>query len=55
MKYFSKFKLSRLEHKTSKIAIKEIQERQDKLNKSHKLSRYNKAYSGKSKKMFDVF
>ena len=43
------FKLSGLEHKISKPTIKEIEERQDMLNKSHPLSRY-KANSGKDKK-----
>ena len=43
------FKLSGLEHKISKPAIKEIEERQDMLNKLHPLSRY-KANSGKDKK-----
>ena len=38
-----------LEHKIFKLAMKEIQERQDMLNKSHPLSRYN-ATSGKNKK-----
>ena len=42
-----------LEHKISKLAIKEIQERQGMLNKSHPLSRY-KANSGKNK-MCDAF
>ena len=40
------FKLRRLEHKISKLAIKEVQERKDIINKSHPLSRYN-ANSGK--------
>ena len=49
------FKLMGLEHKIPKLAIKEIQERQDMVNKSHLLSRYN-ANSGKNKKkMFDTF
>ena len=43
------FKLKRLMHKTSKLAIKEIYERHDMLNKSHPLSRY-KTNSGKNKK-----
>ena len=43
------FKLKELKHKISKLAIKEIQERHDMLNKSHPLSRY-KANSGKNKK-----
>ena len=41
------FKFRRLEHKISKLAIKEIQERQDMLNKSNPLSRYT-ANSGKN-------
>ena len=41
------FKLKGLKHKISKLAIKEIKERHDMLNKSHLLSRY-KANSGKS-------
>ena len=48
------FKLMGLEHKISKLAIKEIYERQNMLQKSHPLSRY-KANSGNIKKMFDVF
>ena len=40
------FTLRGLEHKISKLAIKEIYKRQDMLNKSHPLSRY-KANSGK--------
>ena len=43
------FKLKGLKHKISKLAIKEIEERHDMLNKSHPLSRY-KANSGKNKK-----
>ena len=43
------FKLKGLKYKISKLAIKEIQERHDMLNKSHPLSRY-KANSGKNKK-----
>ena len=43
------FKLRGLEHKISKLAIKEIWERQDMLNKSHPLSKY-KANSGKNNK-----
>ena len=43
------FKLRRVEHKRSKLVIKEIYERQDMLNKSHPLSRY-KVNSGKNKK-----
>ena len=42
------FKLKGLQHKISKLAIKEIYERLDMLNKSHPLSRY-KANSGKNK------
>ena len=41
------FKLKGLKHKISKLAIKEIYERHDMLNKSHPLSRY-KANSGKN-------
>ena len=41
------FKLKGLKHKISKLAIKEIKERHDMLNKSHLLSRY-KANIGKS-------
>ena len=48
------FKLMGLEHKISKLAIKEIYERQNMLQKSHPPSRY-KANSGNIKKMFDVF
>ena len=48
------FKLMWLEDKISKLAIKEIYERQNMLQKSHPLSRY-KANSGNIKKMFDVF
>ena len=44
------FKLRELEHKISKLDIKEIYERQDTLNKSHPLSRY-KTNSGKNKKI----
>ena len=47
------FKLNVLKHKISKLAIREIQEKHDMLNKSHPLSRY-KANSGKNKKMFDA-
>ena len=43
------FKLKGLKHKISKLAIKEISERHDMLNKSHPLSRY-KANSRKNKK-----
>ena len=43
------FTLRELEHKISKLAIKEIEQRQDMLNKSHPLSTY-KANSGKNKK-----
>ena len=35
------FKLRGLEYKISKLVIKEIQEKQDNLNKSHPCSRYN--------------
>ena len=42
------FKLKWLKHKISKLAIKEIEERHDILNKSHPLSRH-KANSGKKK------
>ena len=48
------FKLRGLEHKISKLTIKEIQERQNILNKSHPLSRYE-ANSGENKKMFNAF
>ena len=49
------FSLRGLEHKIPKLAMKEIQEKQDMLNKSHLLSRY-KANNGKNKnKMFDAF
>ena len=41
------FKLIGLEHKISKLAIKEIEERQDILNKPHPLNRH-KANSGKN-------
>ena len=41
------FKLKGLKHKISKLAIKEIKERHDMLNKSHLLRRY-KANSGKN-------
>ena len=48
-------KLRGLERKISKLAIKEIQERQDMLSKSRQLSRY-KTYSDKNKKeMFPAF
>ena len=43
------FKLKGLKHKISKLAIKEISERHDMLNKSHPLSRH-KASSCKNKK-----
>ena len=43
------FKLRGLKHKISKLAIKEILERQDILNKSHPFNRY-KTNSGKNKK-----
>ena len=43
------FKLRGLEHNISKLAIKEIKEIQDMLNKLYPLSRY-KANSGKNKK-----
>ena len=43
------FKLKWLKHKISKLAIKEISERHDMLNKSHPLSRYQ-AKSGKNEK-----
>ena len=42
------FKLKGLQHKISKLAIKEIYERLDVLIKSHPLSRY-RANSGKNK------
>ena len=42
------FKLRGLEHKISKVAIKETQEGQDMLNKSHPLRRF-KVNSGKNK------
>ena len=48
------FKLGGLEYKISKLVIKEIQEKQDNLNKSHPCSRYN-ANSDKKKTMLDVF
>ena len=43
------FKLSGLEHKISKLAITEIEERRDMLSKSHLLSRCQEN-SGKNKK-----
>ena len=43
------FKLKWLKHKISKLAIKEISERHDMLNKSHPLSRYQ-GKSGKNEK-----
>ena len=53
--FFLCSKLKGLEHKRSKLAIKEIYERQGMLNKSHTLSIY-KVNSGKNKeKMFDEF
>ena len=42
------FKLKRLQHKISKLAIKEIYKRLDMLIKSHPLSRY-RVNSGKNK------
>ena len=42
------FKLRGLQHKISKLAIKEIEERLKMLNKSHPLNRY-KGNSGKNK------
>ena len=42
-------KLRKLEHKLSKLSIREIEEREDMLNKSHALSRY-RANSGKIKR-----
>ena len=41
------FKLNWLKHKNQKLAIKEIYERHDMLNKSHPLSRHT-ANSGKN-------
>ena len=46
-------KLRGLEHKISKLAIKEIYERQDMLYKSHPLSRY-KEKSGRNKNLGHV-
>ena len=43
------FKLRGLKHKISKLVIKEIQEKQDNLNKSHPRSSYN-ANNDKNKK-----
>ena len=48
------FKLRGLEHKISKLAIKEIEERLDMLNKSHPHNRY-KQIVVKIMKCFDAF
>ena len=44
-----------LEDKISKLAIKEIYERQNMLQKSHPLSTYKANISGNIKKIFDAF
>ena len=49
------FKLMWLEDKISKLAIKEIYERQNMLQKSHPLSTYKANISGNIKKIFDAF